>query len=88
MANAVLDITPPSMEDIPPVLVDFERAQEPKNVNQAVADPILVEQDFNPHPPLQKRNRERLQEQNTGNCLKKQVTHLKKQLIKMKKSKW
>ena len=43
MANAVLDLTPPFMEDIPSVLVDVDRAQEePENAGQAVADPRLI----------------------------------------------
>ena len=49
MANAVLDLTPLSMEDILPVLVDVNRAQEePGNAGQAVADRRPDNHDDNP----------------------------------------
>ena len=49
MANAVLDLTPPSMENMPPVLFDVDVAQEqPENAGQAVVDPIPLNEDFNP----------------------------------------
>lgn len=48
MANAVLDLPPPSMEIIPAVLVDVDEAQEqPENPGQAVVDPIPLNEDFN-----------------------------------------
>lgn len=90
MANAVLDITLPSMEDIPPVLGDFERTQELENANQAVTDPILTKQGFNPPTSSTPKKRKKAQKkycatlQKQKHELKKQLTHLKKQMIKMK----
>lgn len=96
MANAVLDLTPPSMEDIPPVLVEVDGAQEqPENAGQAVVDPIPLNEDFN--PPVSSTP-ERDQRRNTSSAekhckrmqkekceLKKQVIHLRKQLKEMRK---
>lgn len=96
MANAVLDLTPPSMEDIPPVLVEVDGAQEqPENAGQAVVDPIPLNEDFN--PPASSTP-ERDQRRNTSSAekhckrmqkekceLKKQVIHLRKQLKEMRK---
>lgn len=53
MANAVLDLTPPSTENIPPILVGVDVAQEqpqeqPENAGQAVEDPMPLNEDFNP----------------------------------------
>ncbi|KAL7388626.1 hypothetical protein ABVT39_017872 [Epinephelus coioides] len=102
MANAVLDITPPSMEDIPAVLVDADVAQEqpqeqPENAGQAVVDPIALNEDFN--PPLsstpdrdQRRNtssaEKRCKKMQEEKCqLKKQVLLLRNQLAEIKKEK-
>ncbi len=47
MEKAMLDITPPSMEDIPAVLVDVDVAREqPENAGQAVEDPMPLNEDF------------------------------------------
>ncbi|XP_029903924.1 uncharacterized protein LOC115356800 [Myripristis murdjan] len=96
MANAVLDLTPPSMENIPPVLVHVGVAQEqPENEGQAVVDPIPLNEDFNPQVSS---TPERDQKENTSSAekrckklqnekckLKKQLLNLKKQLAEMRR---
>ncbi|KAJ4944117.1 hypothetical protein JOQ06_012662, partial [Pogonophryne albipinna] len=96
MEKAMLDLTPPSMENTPPVLAGVEVIQEQQeNPGQAVVDP-LPHKDFN--PPVSSTP-ERGQRENTSaekHCkrlqaenhkLRKQNINLKKKLAKMKKEK-
>ncbi|KAK1898505.1 putative ABC transporter ATP-binding protein YfmR [Dissostichus eleginoides] len=96
MEKAMLDLTPPSMENTPPVLAGVEVIQEQQeNPGQAVVDP-LPHEDFN--PPVSSTP-ERGQRENTSaekHCkrlqaenheVRKQNINLKKKLAKMKKEK-
>ena len=87
----------PSMENLPPVLVDVDVAQaHPEKAGQAVVDPISLNEYFNPPvsstPEREGRNTssaethcKKLQKDKCKT--KKQVLHLRKQLAEMRKLK-
>lgn len=91
---AVLDLTPPSMESIPPALLNVAVAPDPSgNVN--LVDPILND-DFSPPVVSTPVRDERRDKSGQKLCkklrrekimLKKQVLHLRKKLMEMQKMK-
>ena len=99
MANAVLDLTPPSMEITPPVDANLEQEQpqeQVENTRQAVIEPITQIEDFNPlvssTPEREKKSNrsaekshKKLQQEKCQ--LKRQVMNLRKQLANMRKQK-
>lgn len=98
MANAVLDLTPPSMENTPPALVDADLAEEQPRVQPEIAGPAVVDaipqnQDFN--PPVSSTPQKdcsavhkRCKRLQKDNCrLKKQVLYLRRQLAEVRKLK-
>lgn len=92
MAKAVLDLTPPSIENIPPVDVDLAQEQ-PENAGQAVVDSIP--EDFNPPVSSTPERDQRSKTSSAEKCckrlhkeidkLQKQVFHQRKQLAEMRK---
>ena len=102
MANAVLDLTPPdltppSMDNTPPVLPDVAVAPEPsENAGLPILDPEPFNEDFNPpvastperverkNTSAKKRSKRLQKEKGT---LEKQVLYLRKQLAEMRKLK-
>ncbi|KAK5932450.1 hypothetical protein CgunFtcFv8_004152 [Champsocephalus gunnari] len=66
MEKAMLDLTPPSMENTPPVLAGVEVIQEQQeNPGQAVVDwiPYLMRILIHRCPPHQREDRERIHQQ-------------------------
>ena len=92
MANPLLDLTPPSMENFS----DVEQEQ-PENAGQAMVDPIPLNETFNPpssSTPEEKkkvtrssaeRRCKKLQKEKYK--IQKQVLHLRKELAKMRRPK-
>lgn len=86
MANAVLEITPPSVDNIPADLIYVDVAQEqPENAGQAVVGPIPLNEDFNPpmfSTPESDQRRSKSSAEKRNKRLQKEKCKLKKQVFK------
>ncbi|KAK2907356.1 hypothetical protein Q8A67_006341 [Cirrhinus molitorella] len=89
MANAVLEMTPPSVDNIPADLINVDVAQEqPENAGQPVVGPLPLNEDFNPPVSSTPERDQRRNVSSAEKCnkrLQKEKRKLKKQVLKLRK---
>ena len=100
MEQAMLELTPPSLENTPPVLVGLEVDEQQENPGQVVVNPLPLNEEFSPlvssTPERETENTsekrwKRLQVQKRKLCeenqkLKKQLAEMRKEQERVRKS--
>jgi len=95
MEQVMLELTPPSLENTPPVLVGIEVDEQQENPGQFVVNPLPLNEEFNPpvsstpererENTSEKRERKRKRLQAQKRELREENQKLKKQLADMRK---